>query len=558
MSDSGSGECCNEFGGECVVSSDIGTPKLVPLGPPYPPASSGTLAPEGLELLLALIDGRYWPLQVCGDPGIGTNAAAHSCFDHTHFRYTEIDPGPFPVVPNPDGPFFPGVGITAYGCQLNCDYEITGDLGADVILGKIDGQWHILRVTGNCNNSPLTRSNNECRCCGYTTAHSIATATILKVEPSGCGGFACGDEYRLSPVSGAFCGDNPPPLDIQVHCLSTADSEFEDIDDWQAMVCGQPAEIISVQCCTSRCELICHGDDYELDCGFGSDSGSASGSGSGSAEICVTAITIQTGPLSGCGGCDLRIRVIFEAGEPCEEFEDEPIDIVTMEACGMPDLEPGDRVIMATIPGGIPGREALGGCEPVEHFMIRACSSKESCADPCDPEEPAGPPCCGKLCSEMPAALTMTIEVEDGKCACSDALTLTLTKIDRDTCDFAADTKWSLVTPIPDNTFCPGETNEPPGGPYPQWLDIEQVELMCDSGVPEERCAPDPDLEGPPMNLQISGGQDGGGFVQATQNLIVSCCDPFYLEFDITGNFCMAAGAGQPDNPVTLHITITE
>jgi hypothetical protein len=45
----------------------------------------------------------------------------------------------------------------------------------------------------------------------------------------------------------------------------------------------------------------------------------------------------------------------------------------------------------------------------------------------------------------------------------------------------------------------------------------------------------------------------------ATQDRTVSCCSPFYVQFEVTGAFCFGAGAS-PVNATpqtTLRITIT-
>ena len=107
------------------------------------------LEPEAdLRLLMALLDSRYWPLQICGDNNIGNidwnNAVGVSPNQYDH---TAIDDGPITDgggFPRPEDYPFPGVGVSAHACQLGCNYLIVGDLGADVIIGKIDDQWHIL------------------------------------------------------------------------------------------------------------------------------------------------------------------------------------------------------------------------------------------------------------------------------------------------------------------------------------------------------------------------------------------------------------------------------
>lgn len=527
-------------GTDCGIELiDSAIDKLV-VGPPYnqlrfggPPASNG------LKLLTALLDNQRVPLQVCGDHGVGDNAFASGFLDGDRFRYTKIDNGPVPDSPVPaTPPFYPGVGITAYGCILNCTYEITGDLGAEVIVGKIDGQWHILRVIGNANNGPIVFSNNDCRCCGYTSSVTKFKAKILEVSPDSCSGYQVDDEFDLNPVA-EFCTNSlSNPLRIRVSCHSTANSLFEDPADWSARVCDQVAEIVSVDCCAPIL-------------------GTGSGTGTGTSE-CRLEIVIQTGSLPGCGNCSFKLLVWGVSGDPCVKFADTPIEEVTAEACGLTELKANDRVILVKIPGGV-GNQVLGE-PPIEWFVVRACSSK-SCDDPCDEETPVGPPCCGKLCSQMPNILNVTVEyISDSgpfpSINCTAPVSFQIAKHGglADQCDGAADTRWSLVAPIPDGTFCPGTTDQPPPDTYPTWLDIEAMVLRCDEVF--DICGTGT-ADGPSFPLTMSGGLEVGE-VSATQNLAVSCCDPLYLEYMITGQFGMVAGAGEVNHTVTLKITITE
>jgi hypothetical protein len=59
------------------------------------------------------------------------------------------------------------------------------------------------------------------------------------------------------------------------------------------------------------------------------------------------------------------------------------------------------------------------------------------------------------------------------------------------------------------------------------------------------------------MGLTLGGGLETGDVV-ATQDLMASCCSPLYLEYLVTGQFGMVAGAGDVPAIVTLRIIITE
>ncbi len=569
-------------GSDCVVVVNKSGTDIVQVGPQYDPSNIGSdnTPPASLAMLLSLIDGRAWPLHVCGDQGVGKNATPWGAVDELLNDYTAIDDGPIPDAPFPaDPPVYPGVGITAYGCQLNCDYTIVGNLGADVIVAKIDGQYQILRVLGSASTTPLFGPSNDCRCCGNSLKSTKLRARILKVTPESCGPYRACQEWDLDPVS-TFTGGNP--LGISIACNSSADSTLEDRTDWVAYARGVTQEIIDLKCCTEYTEC---SNWHSSEEGSGATSGDsaetcvcdqedvifepASGSGSGSGAICRFEATIRIAATEE-HPCAYEVLIWSLEQEACEEFDDvnegEP---VIMEACGLPDLPAGTRVIMARIPGGLPGREALNGQDPVEWFLIRACSTKD-CANPCDEPPPEGPLCCGKYCSEMPASLSVSIEMIAGDLNCTGPVGVSLEKWGggADECDGSADTRWRLPAPIPDQTLCPGVTTGPvEGADYPTWLDIESMELICGSGSEQDTCGSSPGsgsgsgsgsgAEGPPMGLTLGGGLETGD-VSATQNLVASCCNPLYLEYTVTGMFGMVAGAGDVPAPVTLRIIITE
>jgi hypothetical protein len=565
-------------GNDCVVSIDTTGIDKVQVGPQYDPSNIGSdnTPPIGLSLLLAMLDGRPWPIHVCGDQGIGANATPWGAVDNTISDYTAIDEGPIPGVFPADPPIYPGVGITAYGCQINCDYTIVGNLGADVIVAKIDEQWQILRVLGSASTIPLFGPSNDCRCCGNSLKSTKLRARIIKVSPESCGEYRACHEFDIDPVS-TLSGGNP--LGISIACNSAADSTFEDITDWVAYARGTTAEILTLNCCTEYAECsnwqssASGSDDPSETCIC--DEGdiifepvSGSGSGSGSGAICRFEATIRI-PATEEDPCSYDVLIYSLEIDACEEFEDvnegEP---VIMEACGLPALTAGTRVIMVRIPGGIPGREALDGEEPIEWFVVRACSSKD-CANSCDQPPPEGPLCCGQYCSEMPQSVSVSIEMISGDLNCTGPVGVSLEKWGggADECDGASDTRWRLTAPIPDNTLCPGVTTGPvEGADYPTWLDIESMELICGSGSELETCGgggsgsgsgSGSGGEGPPMSLALGGGLETGD-VFATQDLVASCCNPLYLEYTVTGMFGMVAGAGDVPAIVTLRIIITE
>lgn len=559
-----------------VRITDEVDPYIVQVGPPYDPSNVGSenTPPNDLELLLALIDGRRWPLHVCGDQGIGANATPWGAVDYQVNEYEAIDDGPVPGSFPADPPVYPGIGITAYGCHLNCDYTIVGNLGADVIVANIDDQWQILRVLGSASTTPLFGPSNDCRCCGNSLKSTKLIARITKVTPGGCGSYRACHQFAIDPVS-TLTGGNP--LGISIACNSAADSTLEDITDWTAYARGVVVPILDLKCCNEYVEC----SDWHSSNGAGSGSGESvenclcyqedliteTGSGSGSGLPCRFEATIRI-PSTEEDPCEYEVLIFSDHKDACQEFDDESVgEPVIMEACGLPDLMPGTRVIMARIPGGLPGREALAGQDPIEWFVIRACSTKD-CANPCDGPPPEGPLCCGQQCSELPDTLAVSIEMLSGDLACTPPVGFTIEKWGggASLCDGASDTRWSLTAPIPDHTLCPGVTTGPvEGAEYPTWLDIESAELICGAGTEEDTCGEagsgsgsgSGDVNGPAMGFSMGGGLETG-MTSAVQNLVASCCNPLYLEYEITGMFGMVAGAGDVPAVVTLRIIITD
>ena len=296
---------------------------------------------------------------------------------------------------------------------------------------------------------------------------------------------------------------------------------------------------------------------------------------SASDSPCRFEALIRTQPAEGCSECSYDILIWDEPGDPCIEFEDvDEGEPVIMEACGLDDLPVGTRVIMARFPVTTTAIDALNGEDPIEWFVVRACTEQD-CEDQCETPPPQGPPCCGKLCSEMPAGLTATIEVLASDC-CSGSASVALTREGVLTeCDGASDTTWyahDLLDPAPPEILiCSGTA--PGFPPYPTKIAIANLELIC--GSAEDLCGDasgsmsgsisvsDPGSSGPPFSLRVSYYNSYNsigevGSTLATQDLVVSCCTPLYLQFDITIPVCFIAGAGVIVASTTLRITITE
>jgi hypothetical protein len=417
----------------CGEKSDVGGEIVVGVEGAFTGISINPSAdPTGLMLLMAMIDNRYWPLHVCGDKGLGTAFNDVRNLGGNVSTYSEI----IDTIDNP---------IEAFGCVLNCEYTITEGLYTECIVAKIDGAWQILRVLGTSNTLPITKSSNGCRCCGLTPQSSLLFARIMSVTPGACGDHRACDEFILRGRQGNLewdgACDPDNPMQITVDCRSGSESGYNDPADWTIRVCNQEVEeIVSLSCCEPVTEcinpIIHEGVDVETcECQYASDSDSQSISSSDNASIsacgsptslCRLELTVRTGPLASCGGCDYTIFIYSDPYDldPCTSRPDVVIDEVNAEACGIDDLSECDRVIIARVPFRYPVG-ITSSCPPVEWFIIRACSIKE-CEDQCDPPPPPGILCCGLPCEEQPLTLTATIELMDCGCApCSFTVELT-------------------------------------------------------------------------------------------------------------------------------------
>jgi hypothetical protein len=378
------------------TNEDIGEPVIVGVEGAFTGVSFDPEAdPTGLGMLLAKIDGRFWPLSVCGDSGAGrifNNPLAKSPNVLTY--RVDIDP-----IDNP---------ITAHACILPCDYRITTGLGAEVIVAKIDGVWNIIRVLNSATTVPVTGSDRRCRCCGLPP-HQVYRARII-LESSAYGG-ACYPPCTEFVIkhNAIDCDVDPEnPLSIEIGCNPNASSSLQDISDWTVTVCGEVAEIISLKCAAPipNCEpevengvCVCVDEDYGY--GYGRDT--------------RFEMYIRTHSLPECGGCDYTILIYTQSEEedPCAR-RDVPIDIVRAEACGLDDLPVGTRVIMVKVPQD--AADESYPCEENKWWIVRSCYAGD-CDDSCDPPPPPPGTCCGIPCEELP--LTMVATIELGECICA-------------------------------------------------------------------------------------------------------------------------------------------
>ena len=422
----------------CGTSREFGATQVVGVEDAFTGRGVDPAAdPTGLGLLLAMIDGRYWPVHVCGDTGIGAP-----------FTQNPVGVNQGGNVTTEFTPF--GTPITAHGCLMNCDYRVTIDLNAEVIVAEIDGAWHILRVRSTAATFPTLGSSNDCRCCGLTPQRMKLYYRIMSVSPSGCGTVRACDEYTIVPGECVPSAGNP--LSISVGCTSDWNSAFEEVADWVVTVCGVPATIVSLDCDapSSTCVPTANVTAYSETCtctGIDPDS-------------YVTRLELYI--TAECDGCTYSIFIFskLEEQNPCA-LEDVPIELVEMEACGHPNLTVGDRVIVAHVP--IVGDDGYGTtCPQIEYFLIRACTSGD-CADPCDTVLPGS--CCGIPCANLPETMYALIELSYCDCDCS--VTVPLTKMPCDPGSENGQWRYEVSLPV---TGC--ET-------YVAYWQITSIVLMC-------------------------------------------------------------------------------
>ena len=211
------------------------------------------------------------------------------------------------------------------------------------------------------------------------------------------------------------------PFTFLLGCLGSVDNTGDDIHDWYSVICG----IGGPGSGSGKIHPVL------VDCShdFGSGSGGVvdpstlcDGSGSGSRFGMLQEWVINALPCT-CN-CEITLEITEDDTDGCGR--DVPIQCVTAEACGMTaiggsgpfrELIPGERVILAHIPGG-DKVDAAG--DPIEWFVVRACAG-DACKDnPCQkPIPPLGPPCCGVACEDENSTLTATVEILSGLCNCT-------------------------------------------------------------------------------------------------------------------------------------------
>lgn len=354
----------------------------------------------GSKLLMTQVDDLWYPVQMCGSTNTGINWYGCS--------------GAAGVAPDPKGTpladcnwVATGESVIAQACIIDkCSgYILDTTFNPLVTLAKIDGQWNIVGViTGDAvvSGGPGKLGPGPCAdaCCGVGVKFLSAT-----IDP-GCGSLS-GTSFELASGNGGgeWSGSitaNGETFTFNVFCSV----DIEGANDWSA---------------TGGCATPAVADSLVVNC-------SSTGTGTGGPAM----EGVATFNTSGCAGCgSLTVRFVAIEKTPKDDcFTDfvETGDVVIAEACGLPDLEIDDHVIIAKVPKL--GQTGTGtGTDPAEAdqwHIVRACSGGIEC-DPCgDPPPPDPLACCGYTTATVPSTLSGLISISGTQtsagCACEEQL----------------------------------------------------------------------------------------------------------------------------------------
>jgi hypothetical protein len=148
----------------------------------------------------------------------------------------------------------------------------------------------------------------------------------------------------------------------------------------------------------------------------------------------------------------------------------------------------------------------------------------------------SGAVCCGLSCEQLSQQVLVEVETLSGDCVCG------------------ADDEFILdITCSENNATWPSGLlflfqgcEEVPG----RFIAIQPLELFCNTQV--DVCEDDFHEDQPIFTLEdVSGGE-----VPYVMDLVTACCDPLFLEFEATAEFCQ--GDEMADKSATVKLTITE
>jgi len=520
----------------------------------------------GESLLMTLIDRKYYPLCLCGSTNSGLE-----------YRGCSGDAG---RPPDPEGTplseadcnwVATGKRVIAQSCIIDgCEgYHLDPTFLPLVTLQKIDGQWAIVGViSGDAVVAAGVLSQGACpgACCGVGVRYLMATVG------AGCGAFS-GESFELAGGGGgAWAGDitrstqsgsGSETLFLSITCSI----DEEGADDWAA---------------TAGCGGAVGAYEIEVICGAGT------GSGSDSDTALQGVAKFSSHGCSSCTG-DLEISFISIAKRPRDECLTvvETGEIVSAQACDLPDVEIDDYVIIAHVPKepslknqtkvglapvttGSDGLrhsnfddkcftgtgsviEAILTEEPQWH-IVSVCSNGIEC-EPCPPDPPPeDAQCCDLTSATVPQFLTGTIGIigtgDAADCTCGDTIV------------FEWDGQsippvWNQIEQI----SCPGPTGT--GTPLGLFVGMGGLSIQCATGESSGSGS------GGGFNTGSGSGSGSVGFVLAG---LFGChrvdevadngysCEPVFASFgdiDVVG-CCMTQSELPITGTVTLSLAVSE
>lgn len=332
----------------------------------------------GNGLILSQILGRWETVGLCGNTGLGLYY--YGCSGGSVTNQGDY----IPTTDDVSGK------VVAQVCSLQClDYILDPTLSPIVLMAQIGSQWFIINVVDRP--STLTTKDGSITtvcadaCCG------IGFKYIEVTIGTGCGALS-GQVFNLIGAGGSWSGQVTAGGDtflMSISCsIGTAAAE-----DWSV---------------NGGCGSAVAADDFTILC----DTNSMSGTADFSSMTCGL-----------CSSVSVSFQSIEIPDKPCETTTLTGVEVI-MEACGVPPLAIGDRVIMAEVPklgSACSTGTGTGTATEPQWQMIQACSDQIECGDDCDPPPPEDAECCDWTTVEIPENLVGTIAVSSdlGECECS-------------------------------------------------------------------------------------------------------------------------------------------
>lgn len=476
------------------------------------------------EVIMVQIDGRYYPLHLCGstNTGLWWDGCHHGVFGG--------------AAVDPLDPFNSGCGIqltgevvSAQACVLPCSgYVIDTTFKPVVLVAKIKGQWFIVSVLDGFNLASPGRKGCEGFCCDLGGGD-------INAHLSGCS--LWDGETILLQGDGLSWSGSKTKSGVTLSIAITCDDLVPPDGDWEVIVtCDNGSQVFNP-------EVVCGG----------------TGSGSATTGGHIAGVTTN---VCTCG----TVNIGFSPAESTKQSRcTEPTrtgTIVDARACGLPDLRVNDLVIMAQFTGRVDGPGTGTGSETgsgtgtgtglvpeLQYHIISACAERYDC-EPCPPPPP--PPeldCCGFDTETVPQGLVAIATfgyTNDQGCVCHAELTIFF-----DLVEGSNPPEW---TQSPGLVLCPSGSEGSSTGTGVDgsvFLGFSGLRIQCSGGTGTGT------ETGTGSSASLFFLTDGNcnppGIPVGSSN---DSCSPLYMEFDYNGNACCDANTN-PDFELTIHLEVT-